>query len=190
MVSDPRALEELYEDLAEPLRLFIAGRYGRLGITYQDAEEIANDALVKVHTTINSFRPEEGSLKTYLFNIARRKAVDLLRKRSRTRKGDALDAAARSALTIDKLTYKDYPARTKTATPDFARAVEKAEESAPLWDAINKLTPMERDILVNDWCMQDKELAHRYNTTAGNIRVICHRAAEKVRRALGRAKKQ
>lgn len=189
IAGEPHALEELYEYFAELLRHFIAGKYGRLGITREDAEEIANDALVKVHTAVTRFRPEQGSLKTYIFNLATKSAIDLLRRRSRTRKGDALDVPARSTLPIDQLTYKDYPSQMKAAIPDFATAVEKAEEAALLWQSINELTPMERDTLLFARSMKDKDLASRYETTANNIRVTRHRAAGKVRRALGRDKK-
>jgi DNA-directed RNA polymerase specialized sigma24 family protein len=62
--GDPNAFNELYKFAAESLRLFIKKNYGRLGLTFQDAEEIANDALLEAHKNITNFRPGERSLKT------------------------------------------------------------------------------------------------------------------------------
>lgn len=187
--GDQEALQELYENYAERLRRFIVGKYGRLGITYQDAEETANDAFVEFHMAAVNFHPEKGSLSTFIFNLARRNAVDLVRKRLRTRKADALDVASRSEISSDDLTYKDRYPQMGAAMTDPERALEQAEEYARLWTAMSKLSPMERDILLHARIMKDEDLARRYNTTVNNIRVTRHRAVGKVRVELGRAKK-
>lgn len=187
--GDQRALQELHKDYAERLRLFIVGRYGRRGITYQDAEEITNDTFVEFYIAAANFRPEKGSLSTFIHNLARRNALDLVRKRRRTRKGDALDAASRSDISSDEIAYKDYHPQMRSAGTDPEMMLEQAEEYARLWEAMSKLSPMERDTLIHARTMKDKDLARRYNTTVGNIRVTRHRAAGKVRSELGRAKK-
>ncbi len=189
VAGDPQALQEFYEYYAKRLRLFIVGKYGRQGITYQDAEEIANDAFVEFHMAAANYHPERGSLSTFIFNLARRNAVDLVRKKLRTRKGDALDVASRSGVSSDDLTYKDRHPQMRAVMTDPERALEEAEEYARLWTAIGKLSPMERDTLLNARTMKDKDLAHRYNTSVSNIRVTRHRAAGKVRDELGRDKK-
>lgn len=189
ITGDPHAFDELYKFLAEWLRLFIKNKYGRLGLTFQDAEEIVNDALLEAHKNITTFRPGERSLKTYIFELARWKAVDRLRKRSRVNKRDALDDVGKgNVLPLEHLTDENHASLIKTDAPDFVTAVEEAEHATIFLAEVDKLPPNERDALRYAGIYKDEQIAFMHNTTAGSIRTARHRAAKKVRDALARYK--
>jgi RNA polymerase sigma-70 factor, ECF subfamily len=77
--GDPEALRELYD------------RYGRIvyGMTYrlthdaQLAEEATQDTFLAVWRRASTFDPDRAKLTTWLFVIARNRAIELIRSRAR-----------------------------------------------------------------------------------------------------------
>ena len=73
-----RPLEELY-------RLYSARLYGlglRLVGDRGTAEELVQETFLRLWRSAERFDPERGSVRTFVFTIARRAAVDLLRRRA------------------------------------------------------------------------------------------------------------
>lgn len=75
--GDERALSELYDRYSRPV---YATGMRLLGDVYL-AEELVQDAFTNVWRRAGTFDPERASFATWLYRIARNRAVDLVRKR-------------------------------------------------------------------------------------------------------------
>ncbi|MEM9952451.1 MAG: sigma-70 family RNA polymerase sigma factor [Chloroflexota bacterium] len=73
------ALLQLHDEFATPV---YSVAYRVLG-NAQDAEEVTQDVFLKLWDKAQSFDPERGKFITWLLTIARRTAIDRLRKRQR-----------------------------------------------------------------------------------------------------------
>jgi len=78
-VGDRAAFLQLYDLFAH--RVFGLARY--IVKDPQLAEEISQETFLKLWTSADTFRPERGRLSSWLLTIARRTAIDRLRKQSR-----------------------------------------------------------------------------------------------------------
>lgn len=70
------AFEELVRRYSSPLFKFVLGLVG----DYEDACDVLQQTLIQMHVSLNA-RQETGSLRNWLFTIARNKCLDHLRKR-------------------------------------------------------------------------------------------------------------
>lgn len=77
--GDEDALLSLHDQFATPV---YSVAYRVLGDT-QDAEEVTQDVFLKLWDKARSFDPDKGKFISWLLTIARRSAIDLLRKRQR-----------------------------------------------------------------------------------------------------------
>ncbi|MBK0868097.1 MAG: ECF RNA polymerase sigma factor SigK [Saccharopolyspora sp.] len=73
--GDERAFEQLYELIAGSL----FGLVQRIVRDAAQSEEVAQEALVEVWRTATHYRPERGSVLTWVLTVAHRKAVDRVR---------------------------------------------------------------------------------------------------------------
>ncbi|MEL6310156.1 MAG: sigma-70 family RNA polymerase sigma factor [Chloroflexota bacterium] len=72
-----------------------------------DAEEVAQDVFMKLWEKAQSFDPERGSFVSWLLTIARRSAIDRLRKRTRREPDEAVSMDAKPYLWETKLGQED-----------------------------------------------------------------------------------
>ena len=86
MRGDPQAFEEL----VTPLEKMVWSVAYRILGSREDAEDAAQDAMIRAYRSIRSYR-EEASFKTWMYRIAVTAALDLRRKKS-TRQAESLDA--------------------------------------------------------------------------------------------------
>lgn len=105
------SLLSLVQRRQEPALAAIFDRYGRIVYTIalritgdrQTAEEVVQDVFQSVWQTAGSFHQETGAFSSWLFGIARHRAIDTIRskrERARTRE-QALDDAWPSATETD-----------------------------------------------------------------------------------------
>lgn len=74
--GDAAAFEEFYRQWGPKVRSFLRHYVG----SSQAAEDIAQDAFMQLWHKPNGFHPDRGTLKAYLFGIARKRAADWWRK--------------------------------------------------------------------------------------------------------------
>ncbi len=92
--GDAAALRELYDALG---RNVLALAYRMTG-SREDAEEVLQDTFVKVHDAAARFDPARGSVRAWIYSIARNDCRMRLRaRRSRPVKADAVDVATHGA---------------------------------------------------------------------------------------------
>ena len=46
-----------------------------------DAEELTNEAMIRVHKSLSSYKEDQSKLTTWIFNIAKNAAIDFIRKK-------------------------------------------------------------------------------------------------------------
>jgi RNA polymerase sigma-70 factor, ECF subfamily len=164
--GDPRAFEELvttYEHRVFGVALRMLG-------SRAEAEEIAQEAFLRAHRAVVSFRGD-ARLGTWLYGIASRLCLNRLSSPDRRMaRGDAALA--------------DVPA----TTPDAAAEVERAELDAALRTAIEELPNEQRLVLVlrDVEGLSYEEIADALALVPGTVRSRLHRARMQLKEKLER----
>lgn len=78
--GDKLAFEQLYDKYSSAIN----GILFKILNDEEQASDVLQDAFVKVWTNINDYNSSKGSFFTWILNIARNRAIDLLRKKSST----------------------------------------------------------------------------------------------------------
>lgn len=139
--GDAAALDQLYARY-RPAALAVAYSVLRDATT---AEDILHDAFLSVWRSAASYRPERGSLRSWLMTIARNAAIDHLRARK---------PLVQPTLEIDRYERLDH------ATEDVPAIVEGALAAGRLRGAVRALPAAQRDAV---------ELAFYSGLTHGEI---------------------
>jgi RNA polymerase sigma-70 factor, ECF subfamily len=157
-------------DTGEPLRR-LYDRYERplygLGVHLLRerglAEELVQETWLRVWRSAARFDAERGSVRTFVFTIARRVAVDLWRRPSSRALGDELaDAAAVEA------------------------RIEEILLAVTVRDAMTSLSPAHREVLelIYDDDLTLAAIAERLGIPLGTVKTRAHHALRALRRAL------
>lgn len=127
------------------------------------AEELVQETWVRLWQSAPRFDPERGTVRAFLFTIARRVAVDLYRRPS---------------------------SRALGAEVEDAGAVEaKADQvllAVTVRDAMESLSPAHREVLelVYDEDLKLADIAERLEVPLGTVKTRAHHALRGLRRAL------
>ncbi|OGJ58002.1 hypothetical protein A2881_04320 [Candidatus Peribacteria bacterium RIFCSPHIGHO2_01_FULL_55_13] len=131
------------------------------------AEDLTSTVFLKAMESIRSFDPARAPLRAWLYRIARNQLIDYYRSASRTH----VDIESIWDLASDEI-----------ATLGAERAVNAAE----LHKALQKLKPMQRNIvMLRIWeDLSYKEIAEILGTSEGNAKVIFSRTLSELRTSL------
>ena len=81
--NDEGAFADLYSVLIKDLTSFLVKQFENVNLSDVDAEEIADDAMIKISNSISDFNPKKGAkLTTWIFGIAVNQTKDFLRART------------------------------------------------------------------------------------------------------------
>lgn len=138
-----RALHQRYGTLAYSLAVRILGDPGR-------AEDVVQDAFMRIWTYASSFDPDRGSLRSWLLTTTRNRAIDYLRGRP---------GRERHELELSP----DIPARGTGSDP--WRDVSESLERQAVRQALGSLPPDQRQVV---------ELAYFGGYTQTEIAEIVH----------------
>ena len=128
--GDQRAAESLYTlHREQTFRL----AYALLGDT-EDAEEAAQDALSYALLNIDRFDQKRSRFTTWLHMITVSRSRDLLRKRRQP--------------TLSLTTLLQRRQSPPDPGPSLEQLAEKYDLQNTVWDAVQKLTPMLREVIV------------------------------------------
>jgi RNA polymerase sigma-70 factor, ECF subfamily len=148
----------------------------------QDAEEVTQDAFLRAHRGLNTFRGE-AAFSTWLFQIATNLAHNRYwywwrRKRDVSLSLDATLGADTDATLVDIIPDEQEGPGDETLTNELAR---KVEESLP------KLSKKHRDILALriKENLSYEEIAQRLGIRVGTVKSRIARARESLREKLG-----
>lgn len=139
----------------------------------EDIEEIASDVFFDFFRKIKKYDPSLGSIKTFLCVTAKRKAIDLARKRKHENRNISMD---------DEETFLQF-------ADDFAVEDEffGDEERRALFAEIGALGEPDSEIIMRKFffCESSKSIAERLGLTPSNVDVRTHRALAKLREKIG-----
>lgn len=107
----------------------------------QDAEDVAQDAFVRVHRKLEGFQGQ-SAFSTWLYRIVVNLSIDLMRKKKRQRRADIDDEAARDALRSEQ----DLWPRFEEHDPSIS--LERRELHKQLNQAFRELPDIHRAVLV------------------------------------------
>jgi RNA polymerase sigma-70 factor (ECF subfamily) len=148
----------------------------RLVANAEDAQDVVQEAFLNAYQSLNSFKGD-AQFFTWLYRIAVNTAISLKRKQ-------------RVALTL-RTGRSDAEGHEPTDPSDESRpehALEKAEQERRIHDALSRLSPEHRTVLV----LKDME-GQKYETMAeilqvpiGTVRSRLHRARLELRELLER----
>jgi RNA polymerase sigma-70 factor, ECF subfamily len=177
--GDDGAFEELYNRIAGRLRNYYIKRFG---FSSQDAEELANDALLQVYDAISSFNPEgKAKLTTWIYKIAIRKGLDRIRwlKRLRQKQAEAPESLGFLPLHLD-----EEFALLGLQSSGESEGIEKAEadENSPILRAFYSMSQPEQDILRARiiGAMTYKQIAEVEGESEGTLRTRYNRAKKNI----------
>jgi RNA polymerase sigma-70 factor (ECF subfamily) len=168
---DRRALAELYDRYA---RSIYALAWKSLG-SVEESEEVVLDVFAQVWRSAKTFDPQRGKPMAWLFNIARSRVLDRLRKRQR--QGKITEAIATA-------TEIDFP----TSSVDPFEDVEIAERRDLIRRALSTLPHEQRQAIemayYQGWSHQ--EIASATGISLGTIKTRIRLGLNKLRSAIDR----
>ncbi len=136
------------------------------------ADDVASETWIDVARGLHGFSGDEAAFRTWLFTIARRRAVDHLRRQGRR---------PESAFAPEHLA--DRPAAT-----DVAEQAESSVALQQLLAVVDQLSPDQREVIL--LCvlggLRPAQVAPVLGKTEGAVRVLQHRALRRLAELLPR----
>ena len=157
-------------------RLYAATRAKLFGVVLrilrrQDlAEEVVQEAYVKIWHSAGQFNPSLASPITWMVSIARNRAIDVMRKRS-------------------EASIEDEPAAMEIASdiPDPLARREMTEELKRILECVGQLDPERQKLVLlayyNGWSRE--QLSEKFNTPLNTVKTWLRRSMIEIRGCLG-----
>jgi len=170
--GDERAIGQLYDRYGAVL---YAVAYRIVG-EQADAEEVVLEALAQAWRDAPRFEPGRGSVAGWLTMIARSRALDLVRARSRRERITATAAADRP----------DAPPAMSDFRPDPARALDHDERRRQVRHALATLSPPQRQAIELAYFegLSQTEIAERLQEPLGTVKTRVRLGMQKLRECL------
>lgn len=184
--NDEDAFAELYLVLIKDLTSFLVKQFKNVKLSDVDAEEIADDAMIKVSNSISDFNQKKGAkLTTWIFDIAINKVKDFLR----TRKSD-------KALAIHTYLEQEFEIKAEAerfqinnpnmvllATVDTS-SIKGSEENIIIRKAFDSLKEPDQDIIRMRRVMEYEDIAKVENKTVNALSTQYARALDRFEKNL------
>lgn len=163
--GDKRAFAEIYAYFAPRIKGFLM----RGGASAEEAEDLAQDAMVKVLRKAKLFDPAKAAASTWIFTIARNARIDAIRRASRA----DLDP--------------DEPALTPEEAPRADHICELNDQSARIREALGKLPPDQQEVMRLHFYEDEPHsvIAEKLGLPLGTVKSRLRLAFEKVRKDIG-----
>lgn len=170
--GDERAIGQLYDRYGAVL---YAVAYRIVG-QQADAEEVVLEAFSQAWREAPRFEVGRGSVAGWLTMIARSRALDLVRARSRRERITATAAADRPGASPAMSDYR----------PDPARALDHDERRRQVQDALDTLSPSQRQAIELAYFegLSQAEIADRLQEPLGTIKTRVRLGMQKLRECL------
>lgn len=164
--QDKSAFIQLFNHFAPRIKSFLI----KGGAKPEQAEELAQEAMMTVWTRAATYDPKQANAGTWIFTIARNKRIDALRKTGRMIVGI------------------EDPAYIPDETPHADTGILDSERTAKLAEAIRDLPP-EQSALIRKSFFEDKthaQIAEEEKIPLGTVKSRLRLAMDRLRPKLGR----
>jgi RNA polymerase sigma-70 factor (ECF subfamily) len=170
--GDPAAFGQLVGRYAGPLLGYLTRMVG----DRHQAEDMFQETFMRVHTHAGSFR-DGGRFKTWLFTIATRRSIDLLRKRGRRPASVSMDA--------DELA-PGLEAELADTGCDPGVATARAEVKEQVRHAVDSLPDRQRAVLLLAYFhgLTYAEVAEALTCSPGTVKTHMSRALQTLAKRL------
>jgi RNA polymerase sigma-70 factor (ECF subfamily) len=134
------------------------------------AEDVIQDAYLKIWDAAPNFRPELGSPMSWMVAITRNRAIDVLRKRTELAVEDQKDGGERA-----------------DETPDPFELTAQSNELKALLGCMERLNPEQRQCLLMAYYYgyTHEEISERMSTPVGTVKSWIRRSLARVKECLG-----
>lgn len=171
--TDPeRGMKLLIGEYAGLVYAVVRGRLSSSAFCPADIEGCAADTFSEFYCQLDKYEPEQGSIRAWLCLIAKRNALDALRRHYK-------DA---QALSLDEESAAQY-------ADDFSLEGNLEEKGLrlALVNAVKSLGDPDREIIVRKYFLaqSSKEIARILHMSVSNVDTRTHRAIQKLRRQFG-----
>lgn len=165
--ADPQAFGILYERYIDRIYAYIYKRVGNA----QDTEDLTANTFYKALNKLNSYEERGYPFSAWLFRIAHNLVANWYR-----------DSGRRRFLPLDRLWWYTQEAETDT----LVQKVEREEKHSTLWDAINRLPPERRELLIYKFnnCLSNVEIGKLMNKSESAIKSLYFRTLAALRQDL------
>jgi len=138
----------------------------RRGISLQEAEDVAQEALIQAYKKLNYYQPK-FSFSTWLYTIARNISIDKLR--------------AKRFETVS-IHNENRPDITSEYNDDPAHCIIRDEEKYQMWEMAKKLSPHSYELLQLHYAEEKSisEIAFITKRTKIGVKVALHRARKQL----------
>ena len=126
-----------FDQLVERYHRQIANFVFRMVGNYETALDLTQEVFIKVYSSLGRYNPE-FKFSTWIYKIASNTAIDYLRKQS----------VAVSPLYMVSGDDEEFELPIPAKGPNPERALERTERSAQIEEAISKLPPRYRELIV------------------------------------------
>lgn len=167
VAGDESAVPKLLRLLQPVVIRYCRARIGRAQCTYTSADDVAQDVLMAVLTTLPNYRPGQLPFLAYVLGIARNKVADFFR------------ASKREAQNL-----MAEPPDRPDLQPGPEESAVRGEISREVTALLDTLPAHQREILIMRIVvgLSAEETAKTIESTAGAVRVVQHRALAKLRK--------
>lgn len=178
--GDGGAVAALYESYFPRVFRYIMARTGRV----QDAEDLAQDVLLKVIEAIDRFQWRESPFSAWVFRIARNEFINKWRKDSR-RVGVYLSNELHVETRRNPLTYEGLV--DDQTLGDIDQRLDKQADLNRVAQACRFLTDAQREVIYLRFAadLTVAETAATMGKGEVNVKVIQHKAIARLRELLG-----
>ena len=165
VAGDRDAVGALLDSLRPQILRYCRSRIGRIGGSFDAADDVAQEVCLAVITSLPRYRDEGHPFAAFAFGIAAHKLADAGR------------AAARAPLSVS-----DVPERVDLDAGPEERAIA-AEDAAYAHELLDKLPDQQRELLLLRVAggLSAEETGEVLGMSAGAVRVAQHRALQRLR---------
>ncbi len=152
-----------------------------------DAEDLAQEAFIKIYRTLNTYDTDKGSFMTWVATLTRNLLVDHFRKSKQDRVTDSMDeplAAEEDSLSVAETLEDAGP------SPDARLQTREAQQMVQ--NALQKLSPELREaVILRDLQDMDyREIALALKVPEGTVKSRINRGRTELARLLSRTYRQ
>lgn len=168
---------DCFDQLVERYHRQIANFVFRMVGNYETALDLTQEVFIKVYSSLGRYNPE-FKFSTWIYKIASNTAIDYLRKQS-------VSVSPLYMVSGDDEEF-ELPIPAKGPSPE--RALERSERSAQIEEAISKLPPRYRELIVLRHVseLSYDEIAEVTSLPLGTVKNRIFRAREAMRKHLVR----